>query len=256
MECPAGGPKRMKCFIIENLSVQKGKVLILKDINLHIHNGELTALIGPNGAGKSALFKALIGDISYKGKFSFADSVSRISKPRIGYVPQKLDFDQGSPISVQDLFTASLSRLPVWLTHGQKTKETTHRYLEIVKAEHLLAKRLGDLSGGELQRVLLALALNPIPDLLLLDEPFSAVDQSDLEVFYCLVESLVRKYDFAAIIVSHDLNLAAKYARRMIFLNHSVQSIGTPEEVFADEKFKTTFKTKLKRNLCSQLTSC
>jgi zinc transport system ATP-binding protein len=120
----------------------------------------------------------------------------------------------------------------------------------------LWAKRLGDLSGGELQRVLLALALNPIPDLLLLDEPFSAVDQSDLEVFYRLVESLVREYDFAAIIVSHDLTLAAKYARRMIFLNHSVQSIGTPEEVFADENFKTTFKTKLKGDLSSQLTSC
>lgn len=246
----------MKCFKIENLSVQRANTLILKDINLHIHNGELTALIGPNGAGKSTLFKALIGDIPYKGSFVFADSRRKAPKPRIGYVPQKLEFDQGSPISVLDLFAAILTTMPVWLSHGKKNRDSSRQFLEIANAGHLLNKRLGDLSGGELQRVLLALALNPIPDLLLLDEPFSAVDQSDLEVFYRLVEGLVREYDFAAIIVSHDLTLAAKYARRMIFLNRSVQSIGTPEEVFADENFKTTFKTGMKGDYPSPLTSC
>lgn len=235
----------MKCFKIQNLSVEKGNTVILKDINLHIHNGELTALIGPNGAGKSTLFKALIGDIPYQGNFSYADTQNRTGKPRIGYVPQRLEFDQGSPISVLDLFAASHSNIPVWLGHGKIARNTTRQYLEIVNAGHLLDKKLGDLSGGELQRVLLALALHPLPDLLLLDEPFSAVDQSDLEGFYGLVERLVREYDFAAIIVSHDLVLAAKYSRRMIFLNRSVQSIGTPEEVFADEIFKTTFKMKI-----------
>jgi len=94
-----------------------------------------------------------------------------------------------------------------------------------------------------LQRVLLALALQPIPDLLLLDEPFSAVDQRDSEGFYSLVQSLVKRYDFAAIIVSHDLELAAKYSQRMIYLNQTVQASGTPAEVFADENFKVKFKT-------------
>lgn len=239
----------MKCFIINNLSVQIGDTLILKDINLHIHNGELTALIGPNGAGKSTLFKALIGDISYRGNFSYKDDSRRLGKPRIGYVPQKLEFDPSSPISVRDLFSASLSPLPVWITHSRQAENITQRYLAMVNAQNLLNKRLGDLSGGELQRVLLALALNPIPDLLLLDEAFSAVDQSDLEVFYGLVKDLVKRFDFAAILVSHDLNLAAKYAQTMIFLNHSVKSIGTPEEVFADEAFQTTFKTR-KANEC------
>ncbi|MGI6448828.1 MAG: metal ABC transporter ATP-binding protein [Desulfitobacteriia bacterium] len=246
----------MKCFQIVNLSVQRGQTVILKDINLHIHNGELTALIGPNGAGKSTLFKALIGDIPFKGSFIYADSSKRESRPKIGYVPQRLEFDRASPLSVLDLFTASLTNTPVWLSPGRKIRETTREYLEIVKAGHLLPKRLGDLSGGELQRVLLALALNPIPDLLLLDEPFSAVDPSDLEVFYRLVEGLVRKYDFAAIIVSHDLALAAKYAKRMIFLNHSVQSIGTPEEVFADENFQNTFKACLPGDYPVSVTSC
>ena len=202
----------MKCFKIERLSVKKGNYVILQDINLHIHNGEITALIGPNGAGKSTFFKALIGDIPYSGKFTYHNSLKSSKKPRIGYVPQKIEFDSSTPISVLDLFAASLTRIPIWLTHTRKIKLTTNKFLSIVKAEHLAEKRLGDLSGGELQRVLLALALNPLPDLLLLDEPFSAVDHSDSEGFYSLVENLVREYDFAAIIVSHDLSLAAKYA--------------------------------------------
>jgi len=234
----------MRCFIIENLSVRIAGAQILQNVNLHIHNGELTALIGPNGAGKTTLFKALIGDIPYEGKFIYAVPGQKNIKPKIGYVPQKLEFDHGSPVSVMDLFAASLTSKPVWLGYGRKIKSKTQHFLEVVKAEHLAAQRLGDLSGGELQRVLLALALHPIPDLLLLDEPFSAVDQSDSEGFYSLVQNLVKQYDFAAIIVSHDLELAAKYSQRMIYLNKTVQSSGTPAEVFADENFKVKFKTK------------
>ncbi|KUO59491.1 MAG: hypothetical protein APF84_19505 [Gracilibacter sp. BRH_c7a] len=231
----------MKCFKIEKLSVETNRNVILRDINLHIHNGEITALVGPNGAGKSTFFKALIGDIPYKGKFIYHNSLMPHRKPKIGYVPQKMEIDSSSPISVLDLLSASVTKIPVWVTHTKKVKLSVYKFLSIVKAEHLAEKRLGDLSGGELQRVLLALALNPLPDLLLLDEPFSAVDQTNLEGFYSLVENLVREYDFAAIIVSHDLFLAAKYARTMIFLNHSIQSVGTPEQVFADEKFCQTF---------------
>ena len=231
----------MKCFMIENLSVKMGNSVILKDINLHIHNGEITALIGPNGAGKSTLFKALIGDIPYSGKFTYHNCLSPLNNLRIGYVPQKMELDSSSPISVRDLFSASITRIPVWLTHTRKSKLAVRKFLSMVKAEHLVEKRLGDLSGGELQRVLLALALNPLPDLLLLDEPFSAVDQGNLDGFYSLVESLVREYDFASIIVSHDLSSAAKYAGTMIFLNNSIQSVGTPEQVLADEKFCQAF---------------
>jgi len=233
----------MRCFIIENLSVRIAGTRILENVNLHIHNGELTALIGPNGAGKTTLFKALIGDIPYEGKFAYVVPGQKNVKPKIGYVPQKLEFDHGSPVSVMDLFAASMTKRPVWLGYGNKVKSKTQSFLEAVKAEHLVFKRLGDLSGGELQRVLLALALQPIPDLLLLDEPFSAVDQRDSEGFYSLVQSLVKRYDFAAIIVSHDLELAAKYSQRMIYLNQTVQASGTPAEVFADENFKVKFKT-------------
>ena len=95
---------------------------------------------------------------------------------------------------------------------------------------------LGELSGGELQRVLLALALSPIPDLLLLDEPVSGVDRSYQNTFYELVSDLRKTFDLSVILVSHDLDLVAKYADRVIFLNKTVESSGKPEEVFRNEK--------------------
>lgn len=243
------------CFKIDNLSVVRGNTPVLNDVSVHIHCGELTALIGPNGAGKSTLFKALIGDVPYRGEFTFLDANGNKRAPQLGYVPQRLDFDLESPISVLDLFAASEARLPIWLAHSKKAKDTARRLLGVVRAEQLLYKRLGDLSGGELQRVLLALALNPMPDLLLLDEPFSAVDQSDQELFYRLVSQLVKDFDLSVILVSHDLELAAKYAHRMVFLNRSVQSVGTPQEVFADEKFKLTFSCRIPGDLPKPLTS-
>ncbi len=110
-------------------------------------------------------FKALIGDIPFTGNFVFTDSQRKLGKPRIGYVPQKLEFDHGSPISVIDLFSASLARLPVWIAHAGKAKEMTRKTLEMVNAENLLHKRLGNLSG-EITTCSPGLCANPIPDLL------------------------------------------------------------------------------------------
>ena len=108
--------------------------------------------------------------------------------------------------------------------------------LSKVKAEHLIDRRFGALSGGELQRVLLALALDPVPNLLLLDEPGAGIDQGGLELFYNTVSELRQNYDMSIILVSHDLNLVAKYADRVILLNKTVISSGTPKQVFGDER--------------------
>jgi len=112
-----------------------------------------------------------------------------------------------------------------------KVKES----LSKVKAEHLINRRIGALSGGELQRVLLALALDPIPDLLLLDEPVSGIDQNGLEVFYDTVSELRKEYDLSIILVSHDLDLVEKYADRVILLNGTVLCCGSPNEVFNNQ---------------------
>lgn len=233
----------MCCTKVENLCVKHGNYEILRDVNLHIHCGELTAVIGPNGAGKSTLLKALLGDVPYTGKFSFLDAKNEhTQRPVMGYVPQKLEFDESSPTSVLDLVAATQTAVPVWLSKSHGIRQKVKDILQKAQAEHLMYRRVGALSGGELQRVLLAIALDPVPDLLLMDEPVAGVDPGGLKLFYHTVSKIRKAYDLAIILVSHDLNLVAQFADRAVFLNHkTVQVIGTPQEVLSDPRVIETF---------------
>lgn len=237
IELLSNGENRKSCGLcctkIQDFTVQRGELTILDHVNLHIHCGELTALIGPNGGGKSTLLKALLGDVPHGGRLNYLDAAgANTDTPVIGYVPQNLMFDPGSPMSVLDLFIACKHRRPLWLGAKKHMREHAKRQLELVQAEHLIDRRLGNLSGGELQRVMLALALDPVPDLLLLDEPVSGVDQRGLALFYQLVSDLRYQYDMAIILVSHDLGLIARYADRIVYLNRTIQAVGTPHQVF------------------------
>ena len=231
------------CTKINNFGVKRGGKEILKNVNLHIHCGDLTAIIGPNGAGKSTLLKAILGEISHTGELQFLDANNKgTTRPSIGYVPQKLDLDSSSPTSVLDLFAAAHTNIPIWFTYPKKIRERVKESLARTQGEHLINKRLGELSGGELQRVLLALALDPIPHLLLLDEPVSGIDQKGLELFYQTVATLRKNYDLSIILVSHDLNLVAEYADRVAFVNNkTIECCGTPQEVFSNAKVIQTF---------------
>ena len=224
------------CTKVENLSVTIGTNEILKDINLHFHCGELTSIIGPNGAGKSTLLKSLLGEIKHTGTLTYVGTSSKgTSTPLIGYVPQYLNFDLSTPASVLDLFLACNSRTPVWLYSSKKFKERVRESLSLVKADYLIDRKLGALSGGELQRVLLALALDPMPNILLLDEPVSGMDQNGLELFYDILMDVKSKYDLSIILVSHDLDLVAKYADKVVLLKGTVLCSGTPKEVFTNK---------------------
>jgi len=239
------------CTKIENLCVNKGNQEILKNVNLHIHCGELTALIGANGAGKSTLLKAIIGEHEYSGSLTFADGNEKMSRrPIIGYVPQKLDFDYSSPVSVLDVFASTQSNRPVYFSYDKKVKDIALRSLRKVQGENLINKRLGVLSGGELQRVLLALALEPIPDILLLDEPVSGIDQNGLKLFYEIVSNLRENYDLSIILVSHDLSVVYDYADRIAFLNNkTIECVGRPEEVFSNKSVIDTFGLELNKKI-------
>ena len=233
------------CTKIENLGVTIGKNEILKNVNLHIHCGELTAIIGPNGAGKSTLLKALLGEISHTGELKYLDSKGvRDGKPNIGYVPQTLNLDSGSPTSVLDLFAASRTNYPTWFHISKRMIKKVTESLEKVNAAHLINRRLGALSGGELQRVLLALALEPIPDLLLLDEPVSGIDQNGMEMFYNTVSDIRKNYDLTIILISHDLDIIGKYADRVVLINQTVLCNDKPDKVFRHESFLNTFGLK------------
>ncbi|MBK5243431.1 MAG: metal ABC transporter ATP-binding protein [Eubacteriaceae bacterium] len=224
------------CTKVKNFNVNFGNTKVLENVNLHIHCGELTAIIGPNGGGKSTLLKAMLGDVKHTGQLEYLDGKNKDSGvPVIGYVPQNLSFDSGTPTSVLDLFMVCNSKIPAWLLTTKGIKNKVRESLAMVKAEHLINRRIGALSGGELQRVLLALALDPIPDLLLLDEPVSGIDQNGLEVFYDTVSELRKKYDLSIILVSHDLDLVEKYADRVVLINGTVLCSGTPQEVFNNQ---------------------
>ena len=232
------------CTKIEDFGVKAGNLIIFEDVNIHVHCGQLTALIGPNGAGKSTLLKAILGEIEHTGTLHYVDAKNQhTGHPIIGYVPQYLTFDVTAPTSVIDLFMACLSQKPVWLFSSKNIRQRVLDGLKRVQAEHLIDRRLGALSGGELQRVLLALALDPVPDLLLLDEPVSGVDQNGLDLFYDIVLNLKASEDMAIILISHDLEQVAKHADQVILLNKKVLAAGTPDEVFSNEKMKKIFGT-------------
>lgn len=226
---------------VENFGVQVGELTIFQDVNFTLRCGELTALIGPNGAGKSTLLKSILGEVSHTGKLNYFDAKGKHLRPIIGYVPQTLKFDATSPTSVLDFFMACLTWRPVWLFPEKFIRSRVEKILSRVKAEHLIDRRLGALSGGELQRVLLALALEPLPDLLLLDEPVSGVDVAGLEIFYQLAARLCAEEDMAILLISHDLAQIKKYADQVILLNKRILKIGSAEEVFQSEELKKIF---------------
>ena len=231
------------CTRIEDFSVTLGQSAIVEHINLHIHCGELTALIGPNGAGKTTLLRAIIGELPHTGQVRFihAQNKGRHSAPRIGYVPQRFEIDTTSPISVLDLLAAAGSRRPVWAGISGRFRARALGQLALVETQDLAEQKLGRLSWGQIQRVLLALALDPLPDLLLLDEPVSGVDRAGIGLFYRMVSRLRLRYDLSIILVSHDLNEIAGLADRMLFLNRSILCDGTPAEALANPIVRKTF---------------
>lgn len=232
------------CSKIESFSVTKGKLEILKDINLHFHCGDLTAIIGPNGAGKTTLLKAILGEIEHTGTLKFLNLEGHNNEtPIIGYVPQHLNFELSTPMSVMDLFAACISKRPVWLGHSKGMIKKMTKTLEKVNMSYAVNRKIGALSGGELQRVLLALALDPVPNILLLDEPVSGIDQAGTEMFYQLISQLRKDYDMAIVLVSHDLQLLSKYADQVILLKQTIQCEGSPEYVFSHEKTKEIMGT-------------
>ncbi len=229
------------CTHIENIGVRIEGRKILEDVSLHLHCGELTTVIGPNGAGKSTLLRALLGEIPHSGTIHFLPVIGREGTPAIGYVPQNLEFDRSSPLSVRDLFAASLARYPVVLGSRGGTLTATREALENVQADDLMDRKLGRLSGGELQRVLLALSLTPVPNLLLLDEPVSGIDLPGREMFYRMVSGLRRRLDVSILMVSHDLVGVAPVSDRIVFLDRRIICVGTPDEVLANSELRHAF---------------
>ena len=233
------------CLRIQDLSVRIGSDLILSDVNLHIHCGQMVALIGPNGAGKSTLVKAILGQQEYGGVIAFSAPGMRHRKmPRIGYVPQSPSFDPGDPVSVADLFACCQSKRPAFLGLGRESREKILECLERVHGEDLIDKRVGTLSGGELQRVLLALALEPLPNILILDEPLSGVDVDGQTGLMDMLDEIRHRFDLSILMITHDFGMLPQYADKVVLVDHTIVKKGSPEEVLTSDEFNRIFHRK------------
>ncbi len=214
---------------VKGLEVRAGARRLLHDIDLHVDPGEIVTIIGPNGAGKSTLLKAIIGAVPVS-----AGSIIRRDGLRIGYTPQSIQIGKTMPIRVSRFLSLA----------GKLEKGARAKVLEQTDVTDIRDAQMADLSGGELQRVLLARALLRKPELLILDEPTQGLDQPAESRFYRLLAEMRAETGVAVLMVSHDLHVVMAQSDRVVCLNGHVCCSGEPADVSADPSYKEMFGTR------------
>lgn len=204
---------------VENLSVAFGDVEVLRDLAFSVERGSALAVIGPNGSGKTVLFRALIGTVPCSGTVRWAPGT------RIGYVPQKLDLERDLPVSGFDLLAAKGSVAGVGRAEAAQV-------LALVNLPPATAARpIGALSGGQFQRLLLAVALLGRPDVLLFDEPTAGVDAPGQEQLYEMIRRVQRDRGLTLLLISHELSVVYRHAANVLCLSRERPCFGPPAEV-------------------------
>src|SRR4030067_526602 len=198
---------------VSSLNVSFDGHKILDDVSVEVRRDDTLAIIGPNGAGKTMLFRCILGLVPYSGQVEWTSGV------KVGYVPQKLYVDKEIPLTVTELLAfkeKSHAKIADARSKVGFGKDTLH---QANQGSRLLKTRLGVLSGGELQRVLIAFAILGNPNVLLFDEPTSGVDISAEETVYSLISKLKEEKDLTIIFISHEVEGVYKYAANSLCLN-------------------------------------
>lgn len=215
---------------------------ILDDISAVAPCGGATVIIGPNGAGKTTLLRCLLSEAPYEGRIGFfLPDGEPCRKPIIGYVPQQLAADAQMPLRVYEFLALSRERRPLWLGCSRQTRQDARDFLALVNGEKLEKRRLGDLSGGEMRRVLLAAALSRKPDLLVLDEAEAGVDYRGERLFWQLLARTRGEFGFTLLMVSHNLPLAAHYATHVICIKKTLVGEGAPRATLTGKNLLALF---------------
>lgn len=233
---------------MRDLHVALGGKEILHGLDAEVTRNRITALIGLNGSGKSTLLRTIVKEVPYSGtiKFHCGHDHTRPTPEHVGYVPQKLRIEANLPLTVYDLFGMSLSRRPLFFGVGKAARERMCKMLARVGALHLLHRPVEKISGGELQRVLLALALNPKPELLLLDEPAAGIDFKDQKGFYDLITELNRETGVTVLLVSHDTGIVPLLAHHVLCLKDGrIDCQGAPMEILTPETLARIFGAEM-----------
>src|SRR3989344_3548883 len=218
---------------VENLSVTIDQEEILKNISFEVKKGEALAIIGPNGAGKTMLFRALLGLIPHQGNVQWHHGAT------IAYVPQKFFVDRAIPLTVLEFFL--LQRTHFWFP-SKTTLEHLHHELDLVGLpESIIHKPVAELSGGQLQRILIAWAMMTHPDVLLFDEPTTGIDIGAEETIYNIIHKLQDERGTTILLISHDLNIIYRYAQNVLCLNKEVTCHGIPVDVLKPEELRQLY---------------
>ncbi|MCB1648365.1 MAG: zinc ABC transporter ATP-binding protein ZnuC [Pseudomonadales bacterium] len=224
-----------QCLVkASNISVQFADRQVLQNVNLSVHQGQIVTLIGPNGAGKTTLIRVILGLLPVQ-----SGSVEKPAGLRIGYMPQKLHIEPTMPITVRRFLELA----------QRKDAEPIGRLLEEVQVSHLMDHQLGSISGGEMQRVLLARALSQSPQLLVLDEPAQGVDVAGQADLYQLINDIRTSHHCGVLMISHDLHLVMAKTDEVVCLNHHICCHGRPEQVSVDPSYLALFGKKEAKNL-------
>lgn len=210
---------------IENLNVQFNNHKILNGLNFNVNKGDVLAIVGPNGAGKSILFRALLGLIPYSGKITWAPNT------KVSYVPQKFNIETDIPLSVEEFLKFKTKNNETMLNVLKEVGLSDSQHDDFHLKEHILKQRLGWLSGGQIQRVLIAWAMLDGPNVLLFDEPTTGIDIGGEETIYSLFKKLNAEHKMTILLISHELNIVYKYASSVICLNKEMVCYGAPDEV-------------------------
>jgi zinc transport system ATP-binding protein len=230
---------------LRNLRVVLGGKEILSGVDADIVAGQITALIGLNGSGKTTLLRAILKEIPYTGTIAFhcGHDHRRPMPQHVGYVPQRLRIDANLPLTVRDLLALALQTRPLFLGVSRKVeRQMVELMLSVFLSPELLNQYVEKLSGGELQRVLLGLAMQPEPELLLLDEPASGIDFQHEKGFYNLIGQLNKEKHVTIVLVSHDLTVVSSYADHVLCLKDGrIQCQGHPRETLNGEILAQTF---------------
>ena len=253
------GPRHVSEVVIasEQAGIRMSGRTIWKDVTFQIYSGEFIAILGPNGAGKSTLLKALLGVMPLsEGSISVLGSPVRRGNAQVGYLPQRRSFDSDVRVRGRDVVRLGLDGarwgLPVpglqYFWGSARAREATARVeevIELVGASHYAHRPIGELSGGEQQRLLIAQALVTRPRILLLDEPLESLDLNNQQIVSALIRHVSKEQQVTVLMVAHDVNPILSYLDRVIYIGCGQTAIGTPQEVITSQTLSRLYEASI-----------
>jgi len=233
---------------IEHLSVAYQQTLALEDLSLTIQGPTILGILGPNGAGKSTLIKAMLGLLPHAGKVQLDQKDLSQVLQRVAYVEQKSAIDFHFPITVRECISLGLyPHLSIFKRKSKEDLQKVENALKLVNLLDLADRQIGQLSGGQFQRVLIARCLVQEADVIFLDEPFAGIDSVSEEIIMSTLRSL-KAAGKIILIVHHDLSKVVDYFDQVILLNRKLIAFGPTETSFTKNNMKKTYGSQLFMN--------